>query len=442
MVLRVPTHVHHVAGVKKAAKNNWARSLTGASAQLVRFAAMPLLLVLLATACSTTTSSEVVTAPTPAPITPTPPPTAPPATPTPIPPTPTPAPSATPSSTPRPTSTPAPTLTPTVVPTATVTPVPEATPTPTTPPLTPDPTVPAADSVGSSPPLEVDRATDKTLPPLDESYDGEVRAVRTGSGIVMTVRGGGDGEWEVVTPCYNVGVVANAEPITGPIDVLIDPGHGGDEGGAYGANGLWESEVNLAVSQLLLKRLEARGYSVEMTRYSDHRVAIQSRTELANALQPRIFMSVHHNGGYPLPFDRAGTEVFFQKGDRDAQRLGGLVFEEIQDAFAGIEIDWVANATMGVSWRLNQRGTDLYGILRRTPGLVTVLTEAMFITNPPEAALLARQDVREAEATALANAIERFLTTDDPGRGYIEGLNFEGDLGPGGGTDGCVDPPF
>lgn len=281
---------------------------------------------------------------------------------------------------------------------------------------------------------------DQTLEPVN--YDGEVRAIRTESGLMLAVRGGGPAQWQVVTPCYNVALVSGGATVTGPIDVLIDPGHGGEEPGAVGPNGLVEAHVNLRVAELLREELIELGYRVELTRYADQRVAIQSRTELANTINPRLFISIHHNGGFPSPFDLPGTEVFVQRDDPASSRLGGLIFEEVQKAFADIEIGWVANDTRGVSWRLNRRGSDLYGVLRRTPGLVSVLTEAMFITSGPEADLLADPETLAAEAVALSVAIDKWFATDQEGSGFIDGLIFRGDLGSGGGTEGCVDPPL
>jgi len=350
-----------------------------------------------------------------------------------------------PSSPPAPTVTTEPTATATPEPTATATPEPTgtaeptatATPEPTT---TPDPPAATAANPTAETATELDENGERDdLPPSD--YMGDILAVRTQVGAVVPVRGIEAGGYVVVTPCYNLATISEGLPITGPLDILIDPGHGGDEPGAVGPNGLKESTVNLQVSELLRSELIARGYSTEMTRYADVRVTIQARAELANALNPTVFMSVHHNGGFPAPFPVAATEVFVQLGDPESARLGGLVFQELQRAFADIEADWMGNLdTFGVSWRQNDRGTDLYGVLRRTPSLVSVLTEAMFITTEAEAELLTQPEILQAEAVALADALDRWFDTQDPGTGFIDGLIFEGDLGNGGGTEGCVDP--
>lgn len=51
--------------------------------------------------------------------------------------------------------------------------------------------------------------------------------------------------------------------------ILIDPGHGEDDPGMIGVDGLEEKGINLAISLLLKSELETRGYSVAMTRETD-----------------------------------------------------------------------------------------------------------------------------------------------------------------------------
>ena len=51
--------------------------------------------------------------------------------------------------------------------------------------------------------------------------------------------------------------------------VVIDPGHGGDDPGKVGVNGIKEKDVNLAISKCLKKVLEDNGFDVVMTRNKD-----------------------------------------------------------------------------------------------------------------------------------------------------------------------------
>ena len=91
------------------------------------------------------------------------------------------------------------------------------------------------------------------------------------------------------------------KPLEG-VTVMVDPGHGNKDCGAYGAAGLYgpaEAELNLAVSLALRDRLEQMGATVIMTRETDDRsvpkIVLDERVEMAVEAKPDFFLSVHHN---------------------------------------------------------------------------------------------------------------------------------------------------
>ncbi|MER3453294.1 MAG: hypothetical protein C4344_06615, partial [Acidimicrobiia bacterium] len=129
-------------------------------------------------------------------------------------------------------------------------------------------------------------------------------------------------------------------------------------------------------------------------------------------------------------------------GSEASRPLAGLVWEEVVGALSRYRIAWVADTDAGAKYRRGAGGADYYGILRRTAGVPAVLAELAFLSNPPEADLLARPEVQRDEGEALARAIVRFLTTDDPGSGFTEPYPRVTPAGPGGGSRGCVDPPL
>jgi N-acetylmuramoyl-L-alanine amidase len=225
--------------------------------------------------------------------------------------------------------------------------------------------------------------------------------------------------------------------------VVIDAGHGGSETGAVGANGLTEAELNLAVAQLAQAELEAAGASVVLTRTADYRMALAPRAEIATSLEARAFVSIHHNGDADGPSARPGTETYFQIDSTESRRLSGLLYEEVVAALAVYEdVAWVADRDAGAKFRPNDEGGDYYGILRRSAGVPAALSEALFLSNPPEAELLERTEVRQSEAEAISRAVVRFLTSDDPGSGFVTPYPRTGPAGPGGGTTDCTDPPL
>jgi N-acetylmuramoyl-L-alanine amidase len=285
--------------------------------------------------------------------------------------------------------------------------------------------------------------TTTTAPPIAWPAlpaDGAARAVVTPTGVVLAVLGGGPGAYVVRTPCGNQATVPGT-PLSGAT-VVLDPGHGGAEPGAIGPAGTQEKTVNLAIAERTKARLEALGATVVLTRTGDYRITLASRAAIVSALQPKVFISIHHNADPDGLNDGPGSETYYQRASADSKRAAGLVWEELAIAFAAYDIAWVADTDHGAKYRPAGDGGDYYGILRRTAGTPAVLSEAAFISNPPEEQLLADPAFQDVEAAALAKAVVRFVTTQDPGAGFVEPYPRTQPAGPGGGPDGCVDPPL
>jgi N-acetylmuramoyl-L-alanine amidase len=247
----------------------------------------------------------------------------------------------------------------------------------------------------------------------------------------------------VLTPCENRAWLRLSDGRAEPkVEVVLDPGHGGDEPGATGPGGLTEKELNLAVVDRTVAALHAAGIDAAVTRTSDYRITLGSRVAIAAALRPRVFVSVHHNAEPDGPREGPGTETYYQVRSTDSKRLAGLLYEEVVGALAAFPASWVADTDAGAKYRTNDAGGDYYGILRRSAevGVVASLAELAFITNPSEETLLRRDDVRQAEAEALARALARYLHSEDPGSGFTIPYPRVTPAGPGGGTSGCVDP--
>lgn len=267
--------------------------------------------------------------------------------------------------------------------------------------------------------------------------------VPPGTGVVVTPKGyvlpllGQTAEAFVVrTPCAATAEVARAAPVP-PGAVVLDPGHGGEEPGAIGPNGLTEAELNLEVARHAATALAAQGIDVVLTRTADYSMAIPTRVELAESGAAALVVSVHHNAGARTPSSTPGTEVYHQRDSAESRRLGGLIYDEVRAALAVHAVDW-RTFGVGVTWRTNGRDSDFFGMVRG-PSSPAVLAELAFLDNPAEADLLARPEVQRSEGEALARAIVRHMTTDAEGSGYVEG-RLMGPSGGGGGPGICTDP--
>jgi N-acetylmuramoyl-L-alanine amidase len=228
--------------------------------------------------------------------------------------------------------------------------------------------------------------------------------------------------------------------------VVLDAGHGGWETGAVGPLGNKESDLNLAVTAHAREALEVAGIPVVSTRTSDYRVPITARAAIVEAVEPKAVVSIHHNAVYAHLQETPGTEIFHQAvgtSAAESRRLAGLLYEEVTEALDSLELSrWAATPWVGAKPRRNAAGDDFYGILRRTQGTPTALLEVGFVSHRAEERLYAQPRVQAAVGQAVSRAVIRFLTTADPGRGYVTPPPLADDRGLGGGSEGCQDPPL
>jgi N-acetylmuramoyl-L-alanine amidase len=274
-------------------------------------------------------------------------------------------------------------------------------------------------------------------------------AWRGPSGVVVpivAVRPDGGG-YDVRTPCDRPLLVSDGEVLDGA-HVVLDPGHGGDQTGAVGANGLLESDLNLAVALRAAELLRADGVTVVLTREDDLRVSLATRAAIATSLEPVAFLSIHHNAVADRADESPGTEAYYQVASADSRRLAGLVVEEVREALGAFDVAWETDEGNGARARVRSgdEATDFYGVLRRTAegGVTGVLSEAGFLSNPAEAALFATDAGQQAEAEALARALTRFVAGEAAGdAAFSTRPPSTGAVGSAGGSNaGCVDPPL
>ncbi|HSJ85534.1 MAG TPA: N-acetylmuramoyl-L-alanine amidase [Acidimicrobiia bacterium] len=280
--------------------------------------------------------------------------------------------------------------------------------------------------------------TTSSSPTAASFQDLATDALVTPTGVVVAVMDQTPAGYLVRAPCGDEALVAAGSPVGG-VRVVIDPGHGGEvDTGAVGPNGLIEKNINLELSQALQAKLIVRGITVLLTRTGDYASVLGVRAALADHVGADLVLSVHHNAPTPGVSSEPGTEVFVQSQSPDSRRLGGLVWGHVVDALSGFDVAWSAAPDAGVLSVLSTRGNDAYGMIRG-PETVSALVEVGYISSRPEAELFATNRYVEAAAEALADAVEAYLDTDDPGVGFVaEPRVFNPQPGIGGSV--CINP--
>ena len=79
------------------------------------------------------------------------------------------------------------------------------------------------------------------------------------------------------------------------IEILLDPGHGGEELGAKGPTGYPEKEINLIIAKLVEAELTKLGAKVYLTREKDQDLSLKERMTMIDRLKPDLAISIHYN---------------------------------------------------------------------------------------------------------------------------------------------------
>lgn len=217
--------------------------------------------------------------------------------------------------------------------------------------------------------------------------------------------------------------------------VLIDPGHGGRDGGAVGVDGNAEKGLTLAMARELRDALAERGrVRIALTRDGDETLTLEQRAEIARGLSADLFLSLHMDAApnpeavgvtlYSLS-DIASSAEAAARAEAEAERIGQVVtgaddittalltdlaLREQMEASADLAARVLRRAEGSVPLRPTPHQSADFVVLRlaQAPGL---LVEAGYITNAADSARLATPEGRAPLVEALARAIEADLAT-------------------------------
>lgn len=136
--------------------------------------------------------------------------------------------------------------------------------------------------------------------------------------------------------------------------VVLDPGHGGKDGGAQSDDGTLEKTLTLSYA-LCIKNYLSKNYGtrVLLTREDDHFVDLDTRVGMANHAQAHAFISIHANSAR-LP-SASGTQVYVLSYDRLDRRSWEVVRDENAEAVEEILWDLAQQAYLKDSLRLAEK---------------------------------------------------------------------------------------
>jgi N-acetylmuramoyl-L-alanine amidase len=213
------------------------------------------------------------------------------------------------------------------------------------------------------------------------------------------------------------------------LKVMVDPGHGGDDGGARGPKGLKEKAAALEIGKAVAARLEAAGFEALLTRGDDTFIPLWERARVANVRGADLFISLHLNAARAR--SARGSEVYFLslgKGDDDglaaAENAGAGPDPGPDSVVASILEDLAQKAFLQDSERLavaiqselnrlagiKERGVKQAPfIVLRGAAMPAVLVEVAFISNPREEAKLKDPAFRAKVADAVTRGVRAYF---------------------------------
>ena len=200
--------------------------------------------------------------------------------------------------------------------------------------------------------------------------------------------------------------VVNKEDTPLPKTVILDAGHGGEDGGASSADGHLEKDLNLSLALAMRDILLANGYDVILTRDSDtllydrnvnfqgqkKKLDMAARLKIANETSNAVFVSIHMNT-YPLPSCQ-GVQVWYSENNENSFALAKAIQSTTQELLQDKNDRTVQGS-----------GSSIY--LLRKLECPAVLVECGFLSSPEEAALLANESYRQQLALVLCMGILR-----------------------------------
>lgn len=190
--------------------------------------------------------------------------------------------------------------------------------------------------------------------------------------------------------------------------VVLDAGHGGEDGGAQAPDGSLEKTYNLEIAQILRRYLQNAGFSVIMTRETDDDLSdpslptihtrkeddLRKREQLVKENSPCYFISIHQNKFSDSRY--GGTQVLYSPNHEDSQKVA----QAIQESFAthlqpdNTRTPKAATDSIYLLWHIQQPA---------------VLVECGFLSNEEDLALLQNPVYQHKVASCILLGVAAYL---------------------------------
>lgn len=210
------------------------------------------------------------------------------------------------------------------------------------------------------------------------------------------------------TYVYRTSQAVNAPAPAKETVVIIDAGHGGEDGGAVAADGTAEQLLNLQIAKYLEAQLQVFGIKTMMTRTTEDSVHsaeanttrerkvsdIHNRMKMMEETPNAMFVSIHQN-----KFDSNkewGTQVFYSPNTTSSAALADCIQQSV-----------IRNLQPQNTRMIKKSGSSIY--LLYYAKKTAVLVECGFLSNPAELAKIKDAAYQKQIAFSIALGILEYL---------------------------------
>jgi N-acetylmuramoyl-L-alanine amidase len=224
------------------------------------------------------------------------------------------------------------------------------------------------------------------------------------------------------------------------ITIAIDPGHGGEDPGAHGANGTREKDLTLAIGKKLKALIDAepnmRGI---LTRDADFFIPLHGRVVKARNMKADLFVSIHADaftnqaarGSSVFALSERGATSasarYLAKKENESDLIGGVSLDNKDPVLARTLLDLSQAATINDSLKLGKAVLGQVGQVNslhkgsveqaafavlKSPDIPSILVETAFISNPEEERKLNSVDHQEKLAASILEGIKKYFATN------------------------------
>ncbi|MCD8027055.1 MAG: N-acetylmuramoyl-L-alanine amidase [Clostridiales bacterium] len=215
----------------------------------------------------------------------------------------------------------------------------------------------------------------------------------------------------MITALYKINVGVSSEAIKSMPTVVIDAGHGGEDGGAVNDEGVLEKDLNLIISNETADLFRFLGFEVIQTRTDDTSLTsegdtvhsrkvsdMKNRLEIFNSNDNNVVISIHQNKFTESQY--YGTQIFYSANNKNSSALAESIRHSVRSLLQPDNTRECKQADSGI-------------YLLNNAQIPAVIVECGFISNPEECAKLLDKEYQKQMAFSVTMGFLNYFSSSE-----------------------------